>query len=190
MDVLNNVGSVRLSDGYGADRGYLEVDAGQYDDEVDVQAWCGGAVVLTADYLRDVGMFDERLFLYYEDLELSLRGAEHGWRYRYVPASTVRHAHAASAIEGSALSQHYNERNRLLVTTRHPSSPSVAAQASRFFRTTGSYAARDIIAPVLRGEPPEPSIVRARVRSFAGFLRRAPSMRRSRGKVLAAERVS
>jgi hypothetical protein len=32
-----------------------------------------------------VGPFDERLFLYYEALELGLRGAAMGWRYRYEP---------------------------------------------------------------------------------------------------------
>ena len=49
---------------------------------VDVQAWCGGAVLLRASYLADVGGFDERLFLYYEDVDLSMRGTERGWRYR------------------------------------------------------------------------------------------------------------
>ena len=34
---------------------------------------------------RDVGLLDERLFLYYEDTDLSWRGRAQGWRYRYVP---------------------------------------------------------------------------------------------------------
>ncbi len=36
-------------------------------------------------YLDDVGLFDERLFLYYEDTDLSWRGRLRGWRYVYVP---------------------------------------------------------------------------------------------------------
>ena len=100
FDVINNVGSVLLPSGYGVDRGWLEPDRGQYESGEDVFAWCGGAVLLRSEYLRDVGVFDERLFLYYEDLELSWRGRRRGWRYRYVPRSVVRHAHSATARAG------------------------------------------------------------------------------------------
>src|SRR5690606_18373044 len=40
-DVINNVGSQVFDDGAGADRGWLERDAGQHDEPVDVFAWCG-----------------------------------------------------------------------------------------------------------------------------------------------------
>ncbi len=101
FDLVNNVGSVLLPNHYAADRGWLEPDDGQYDRPDDIFAWSGGAVLLRKDYLRDGGVFDERLFLYYEDLELSWRGRERGWRYRYVPESTVRHVHAATAMQDS-----------------------------------------------------------------------------------------
>ena len=119
IDLINNVGSVLLQNNYAADRGWLEPDEGQYARPEDVFAWSGGAVLLRADYLRDVGLFDERLFLYYEDLELSWRGMRRGWRYRYVPGSTVRHVHAATAMQDSAMARYFNERNRLLVLARH-----------------------------------------------------------------------
>ena len=56
---------------------------------------------------------------YYEDLELAWRGAKRGWRYRYVPSSVVHHQHAATTGEGSRLKRYHEERNRLLVLTRH-----------------------------------------------------------------------
>ena len=46
VDVVNNAGGVVFDDGYGADRGYLEVDAGQFDEPVEVFGWCGGGVML------------------------------------------------------------------------------------------------------------------------------------------------
>src|SRR5205814_1502585 len=64
FDVINNVGNVVVEGGYGADRGFLERDTGQYETPESIEAWCGGAVLLNADYLRDSGLFDERLFLY------------------------------------------------------------------------------------------------------------------------------
>ena len=59
--------------------------------------WCGAAVLLRRRYLEEVGRFDERLFMYAEDADLSWRGARRGWRYRYVPTSVVRHEHRASS---------------------------------------------------------------------------------------------
>ena len=180
FDVVNNAGSVLGADGYGADRGYLEPDRGQYDTEEDVFAWCGGAVLLRAGYLRDVGLFDERLFLYYEDLELSWRGRERGWRYRYVPSSVVRHVHTASTVQSSRLADHFNERNRLLVLTRHGDAGGIARALARYAVVTASYARRDIASPLLRGEPPRWEPVRRRVRALAGYARLAPAMLRDR----------
>ncbi|MGI9022002.1 MAG: glycosyltransferase, partial [Acidimicrobiales bacterium] len=43
VDVINNVGSVLLDGGYGADRGVLETDHGRYEEVEEVFAWCGAA---------------------------------------------------------------------------------------------------------------------------------------------------
>jgi N-acetylglucosaminyl-diphospho-decaprenol L-rhamnosyltransferase len=169
------------ADRYAIDRGYLEPDDGRFDTPDDVFAWCGAAVLLKRAYLDDVGFFDERLFLYYEDLELSWRGREHGWKYRYVPTSVVHHVHAATSIEGSALKDYYNERNRLLVLTRHASRRDLVRSLIRYLLVTASYARRDVFRPLLHGRPPRSSIVRRRLRAFGGYLRRAPSVALSPG---------
>jgi GT2 family glycosyltransferase len=169
FDVINNVGTVLTGDGYGADRGYLERDHGQYDNPEDVFAWCGGAVLLAASYLRDVGLFDEQLFLYYEDVDLAWRGRERGWRYRYVPASVVRHVHAASTVAGSSLFDYYNERNRLLTLTTHADGPTVAKALAKYVLVTGSYARRDVVSPVLRGQTPRMRAPLRRLRALGGY---------------------
>jgi GT2 family glycosyltransferase len=180
VTVVNNAGSVLTSDGHGADRGWLEPDDGRYDETADVFAWCGAAVVLSSAYLADVGRLDERLFLYYEDLELSWRGRERGWRYRYVPESVVRHVHAATAGEHSSLARYQNERNHLLVLARHAPAGDAIRAAARSLLITASYARRDVVSPMLRGEQPSPEIVRDRARAFAGYLRLLPAMARER----------
>jgi GT2 family glycosyltransferase len=181
-DVINNVGSALTDDGYGTDRGYLERDDGQYQDEEDVFAWCGAMVLLRASYLVDAGLFDERLFLYYEDLELSWRGRERGWRYRYVPDSVVRHVHTASSVEGSDRFVYYNERNRLLTLTRHASGRDVARALGHYLLVTASYARRDLVSPLLQHRPVQPTIAVRRLRALAGFVAAAPSMLRSRNE--------
>jgi GT2 family glycosyltransferase len=169
FDVINNLGTVLAGDGYGADRGYLERDHGQYETPESVFAWSGGAVLLTTRFLADVGLFDEQLFLYYEDVDLSWRGRERGWRYRYVPESVVRHVHSASTVEGSPRFDYYNERNRLLTLTRHADRRTVAKALARYLLVTGSYTRRDVVSPLLRGQAPRLEAPLRRLRALGGY---------------------
>ena len=189
FDVLNNVGSVLLSDGHGADRGYLQRDRGQFDQGDEVFAWCGAAVLLSRRYLEAVGLFDERFFLYYEDFDLSWRGRAQGWRYAYVPGSVVRHVHSASSVEGSRLFQHYDERNRLLTLTRNAPTSLVLREAGRHLLITGSYARRDILAPLAHRRPPSVETVRRRLQAYGAYVRLLPEALAGRRALAARGRV-
>jgi GT2 family glycosyltransferase len=190
VDVINNVGSVVLADGAGADRGWLEEDRGQHDDPTEVFAWCGGAVLLRPEMLADVGLFDERFFLYYEDTDLSWRGRARGWRYRTVPTSRVRHLHAASSGEGSEVFAYHVERNRLLMLVKDAPGRLAVAQAARFVLVTASYARRDIVRPLVGRRRPRSTIVRRRLSSFAGFLRLLVPMLGDRRRLRRAQLVA
>jgi GT2 family glycosyltransferase len=176
VDVVNNVGSVVFSDGAGADRGWLQRDDGQFDDPTDVFAWCGGAVLFRPSYLKDVGLFDEDFFLYYEDTDLSWRGRGRGWRYLTAPTAVARHVHAASSQEGSAVFVHHVERNRLLMLVKDAPRGMALHQTWRYLLVTASYARRDVLGPVLRLRRPRTTTVRRRVRAFGSFLRLLPVM--------------
>jgi len=180
VEVINNVGSLLTADQHGADRGYLEPDDGRFDTPEDVFAWCGASVVLRREYLDQIGLFDERLFVYYEDLELSWRGQARGWRYRYVPESVIHHVHAATTVEGSRLKLHHEERNRLLVLTRHATAREARRAVGRYLLVTASYARRDILGRIIRGRRPRGTITLRRLRAFGAFVARAPGMLRSR----------
>ena len=190
FDVLNNVGSVVLADGHGADRGYLERDDGQFDRVEEVFAWCGAAVLLSRAYLEQVGLFDDRFFLYYEDFDLSWRGRAQGWRYLYVPASVVRHVHSASSVEGSRLFQHYDERNRLLTLTRNAPAGLALREAARHLLITGSYARRDILVPVVRRRPPSVETVRRRMSAYGAYVRMLPQALAGRRSLAARGRLA
>src|SRR5690606_18912256 len=66
-------------------RGRGEPINGQYDDQKDVLSVSGGASFFKAEYFKDVGLFDEDFFAYYEDVDLGLRGTLAGWRLQFVP---------------------------------------------------------------------------------------------------------
>lgn len=170
--VINNVGNELGRRREPHDRGYGEVDAGQYDDPEDVWGWCGGGVLLRRRYLDDVGRFDERLFLYGEDVDLSWRGARRGWRYRYVPTSVVHHLHrASSGGERTPLLDHLNRRNRLVVVTRHGGMRGAAVAWARALGGIVAAVGTDVLAPLLRGRRPATAPLRRRVRAALDAVR-------------------
>jgi len=119
VDVLNSTGGMLTASGHGADRGYLEVDHGQYDEQPEVFAVCGAAAAFRTEVGRELGWFDPWLFAYYEDLDLSWRLRAKGFTIRYAPRAVVRHRHAATSSVGSEFFVFHNVRNRLVVLTRN-----------------------------------------------------------------------
>lgn len=54
--------------------------------------WCSSACTLfRTSALRKVGGYEHRLFMYGEDVEISYRLRDHGYRLRYIPKATVWH---------------------------------------------------------------------------------------------------
>lgn len=62
----------------------------------------GGAALYRRQAFEAVGGFDERIFLYYEDLDLALRLAAAGGRCRLAPEARALHAYSASLGAASA----------------------------------------------------------------------------------------
>jgi GT2 family glycosyltransferase len=72
----------------------------------------GAALLLRLAALDQVGDFDEKLFLYHEDLELQLRLRHAGWECVLVPTSRVVHKYNATF---SPAKYGFMERNRWIV---------------------------------------------------------------------------
>ncbi len=80
-------------------------------DPYTVSAISGAAFVISSNLFHKVGGFEERLFMYYEDTDLSLRMRCAGLSCTAVPASIVYHAYKPTF---SAQKVFYLERNRYL----------------------------------------------------------------------------
>jgi GT2 family glycosyltransferase len=79
-------------------------------------------LLLRAEALREVGSFDERYFMYWEDVDLCERLLRRGWQLLYQPALVVQHAGSASSGSGggkTALFDYYNLRNWLWYQRLH-----------------------------------------------------------------------
>ncbi|HUW00966.1 MAG TPA: glycosyltransferase family 2 protein [Acidimicrobiales bacterium] len=188
-DIVNNIGSRLVDGGFGGDRGFLVPDQGQFDQPCDVFAWCGGGVLLSRDYLADVGLFDESFFLYYEDTDLSWRGLARGWRHRTVPDAVMRHLHAATSEEGSPLFQHFVERNRFAMLTKNAPGWMLRRAVVGYVRALTSYTLRDIVLPLTRGHRPSPGLPIRRARSFIAWLKMLPQLLPERRRLRRRQRV-
>jgi len=80
---------------------------------------CGGAMLMSRSILERIGLFDESLFAYAEDVEWSLRARAEGLAVLVVPASVVWHKVSASTGgESSPATIYYSLRNGLVVAER------------------------------------------------------------------------
>ena len=133
-DTIQNAGSLLLSDGSGADRGFREPDRGQYDKPEEVFGACGASVLYRREMLEDVGSFDETFFMYYEDTDLNWRMRLRGWKVMYEPAAVVDHVHAGSSREWSPFFIFCVDRNRLFMLLKNASARTVVRSYGAFAR--------------------------------------------------------
>jgi GT2 family glycosyltransferase len=193
VDVVNNVGGIVLRDGYGADRGYQQVDAGQFSHPEEVFTACGNGMAIRAALGHDLGWFDDDFFLYYEDTDLSWRIRSRGYSIRYIPGAVLRHVHSASSVEWSPLFVFHTDRNRLLMLTKDATLPLAVSAVVRYPLTTASIAVRTLRqAWRSRSRPAvRPTLLRLKV--IASYLRLFPAMvtrRREIGRTASERRRS
>ena len=88
--------SYQFGAGTALDRGQGERDIGQYDAMADMPSCCFAGVVVKKEVFDDIGLFDETLRFYYEDVDFCLRAKIAGWRIIYCPTCIVYHHRGGS----------------------------------------------------------------------------------------------
>lgn len=68
-----------------------------YDRPREIFSACAGACIYRRKILERIGLLDENLFAYLEDVDLGYRARLYGYRNLYVPEAVVRHAGSASS---------------------------------------------------------------------------------------------
>lgn len=102
----------------GFHRGVDEVDKGQFSKEVEVDYATGAAIFIKKSVFEKVGLFDEKYYLYYEDLDFCIRAKKLDLKIMFSPKAVMWHNNAGSSGSGSALQDYYITRNRLLFGLR------------------------------------------------------------------------
>ena len=95
--------------------GVDEVDEGQFSKSFETEFATGACMLVKSEVFKKIGYFDEKYFLYLEDMDFCVRAKKAGFKIIFEPKAIVWHKNAASAGgSGSSLQDYYITRNRLL----------------------------------------------------------------------------
>lgn len=99
---------------YASHLGVDDVDQGQYSKIRETDFITGCLFIVRREVLEEVGIFDERYCLYFEDSDLSKRIKLAGYKLLIDPNIKIWHKVAQSSGIGSPLNDYFLTRNRLL----------------------------------------------------------------------------
>lgn len=121
-------------------RGEGEVDRRQHDRAGEIFGVCGALALYRRAMLDDVAVageiFDEDLFLYFEDVDLDWRARLRGWRAWYTPDAVAEHERGGAGPRRTARVEQLNFRNRLLSIAKCDSPAALARHLPGFLLTT------------------------------------------------------
>lgn len=97
----------------------MHVSDWSHDTTRDVEHVIGAFYLMRRELFERVGKFDERFFVYLEDLDLSLRVHRSGYRSVYLAEAQAFHAGGGTSRQVKAQRMFYSLRSRLLYGFKH-----------------------------------------------------------------------
>ena len=107
-------GSIDWGNVYATNTHVDEVDKGQFQGSKITDFASGAGMFIMAKAFKQYGLFDERYYMYLEDVDFCERVKRNGGKILYVGAAVMWHKVAQSSAVGSDLNDYYITRNRLL----------------------------------------------------------------------------
>lgn len=126
---MDSTGDLYSNWGIASPRGRDEKTSDKYDKDVNIFAASGGASIYRVSMLKEVGLFDEDFFAYYEDVDLSFRAQLMGWKVAYVPKAVAYHQIGATSGKIKGFTTYQASKNIPLLFYKNV--------PSKYFRTVG-----------------------------------------------------
>jgi GT2 family glycosyltransferase len=80
---------------------------------------CAGAALYRKSFFDAVGLFDERFFAGFEDVDLALRGLRQGWHFKYDPNAVVYHHRSLTLSKLSFVRRTELDKNSFYVAIKN-----------------------------------------------------------------------
>jgi len=98
-----------------------------YDEDRDVDQVIGAFFLIRRCLFEELNGFDERFFVYFEEVDLSLRAIRLGWKSRFLSGASIFHKGGGSSDTARPQRLFYSLRSRLIYCATHFSSISYVA---------------------------------------------------------------
>jgi GT2 family glycosyltransferase/glycosyltransferase involved in cell wall biosynthesis len=195
-DRIDFAGAAMGFDGQGYKLHVGAHDGPGFDEADDVLFASGAAMVMPRAVFEELGGFDERYFMFFEDVDLGWRTWLRGWRVRYVPDSVVYHRHHATMHRyGPWFEQYLLDRNALFTIFKNYADASLARVfpaalllTARRGAVRGSFDSRtlDLAHEPIRDDVPDMQVSKSTIASLAAvdsFVEQLPSLAASRAEI-------
>ncbi len=120
-----------------------EIDSGQRDNIEPVFGATGGASLYSTEMFKEIGIFDEDFFAYYEDVDISFRAQLAGWKVYYQPSALAYHHVGGTSSKLGDFSRYHTIKNFYFIIMKNLPwqlliiySPFLLLQSLRILATT------------------------------------------------------
>lgn len=127
--------------------GNFETDHGQYDEEKYITYSPTCCMLVHKSVFEQIGLFDEQVFMYFDDTDFCARMNRENFRILYVPSAFMWHkVSSAGGGQDSKIQVYYMTRNKLYYMEKHKDQLVFPAKWYTFFK----FAAKFILSPVYK----------------------------------------
>ena len=100
-------------------RGRGKKDTNQFDNDTTIFGASGGASLYSVKMLREIGLFDEDYFAYFEDVDISFRAQLAGWKIFYAPKAVAYHHIGGTSSKINGFATYQTAKNFWYVYTKN-----------------------------------------------------------------------
>ncbi len=116
MFLAKMVGLHRILPHYFPEHAYIEWD---HEDSRIVEQVMGSYFFVRQSVFRELGGFDERFFVYFEEVDFSLRAKSAGWDTYFLASTQCYHRGGTSSEQVKARRLYYSLQSRILYSVKH-----------------------------------------------------------------------
>jgi GT2 family glycosyltransferase len=179
-ELVDSAGDMLYPWGYAYKYGKVLANKPEFSEYREIALACCGAAVFNKELLKKLNGFDEDFFLYYEDVDLSLRARHLGAEIWLVPQAKVLHKGSATIGKRNSQRLYYIERNRFFTKLKNFPLLTLIKYAPVSF----TYSVLSFVLWTKRG------FLGTWIKSHLDMLKRMPKMIKKRKMIFAESKIS
>lgn len=112
----------------------MEEDHGQFDTQTQVFGVTGACIMYKTEMLLNIGLYDNKIKMYLDEVELFIRAHKVNWRVIFVPTAVIGHNYMQSTNSNKSFNREKQVRKAwLTIALKHYSIKSKLAMIRKYF---------------------------------------------------------